>query len=88
MTAWLEVECNRCKTRASLPAQRDPPAAGHADLEVGGLVQMPIMSVRPPRATGAHDQADRNAGDHALQVGASGRGALNPGYRRVLQRPE
>lgn len=30
--SWLEVECNRCKTRAPA-AGRHPPAARHADLE-------------------------------------------------------
>ena len=26
-------ECNRCETRASLPLDRHPPAAGYADVE-------------------------------------------------------
>src|SRR5215210_5753564 len=43
---WIEVECNRRKTRASIPLG----------------------------ATRAQDQADRDARDRALQVGASGRG--------------
>lgn len=30
----------------------------------------------PLRSAGAHDQADRGPRDHALQVGASGRGAV------------
>jgi hypothetical protein len=29
------------------------------------------------RAAGPHDQADRDAQDHALQVGAFGRGTVN-----------
>ena len=33
--SWLEVECNRCKTRASLPAGCHSPAARYADLEAG-----------------------------------------------------
>jgi len=32
---------------------------------------------RPLRAAGAHDQADRDTGDHALRLGAPGRGAVN-----------
>jgi hypothetical protein len=48
---WLEVECNRCKTRASLPldAIRRP---RDADLEAGGRAKMPVVSeglVEPPR---------------------------------------
>jgi hypothetical protein len=36
---------------------------------------MPIMQERSLRAAGAaHDPADRNARDHALLLGASGRG--------------
>jgi hypothetical protein len=38
--------------------------------------KMPIMQEGPLRAAGAHDQADRDARDHALQVGASGRGTV------------
>jgi hypothetical protein len=34
---------------------------------------MPIVQERPLRAAGAHDQADRNARDHAISLGASGR---------------
>jgi hypothetical protein len=37
---------------------------------------MPVMPEGPLRAAGAHDQADRDRGDHALQVGASGRGEV------------
>ena len=40
---WLEVECNRCKTRASLPARCDPPTPKHADLEAGGIAKVPLM---------------------------------------------
>jgi CspA family cold shock protein len=37
---------------------------------------MPVVQKGPLCAAGAHDQADRDAGDRALQVGASGRGAV------------
>jgi hypothetical protein len=37
---------------------------------------MPIMSEGPLRAICAHDQADRGAGDHALQVAAPGGGSI------------
>jgi hypothetical protein len=64
---WLEVECNRCKKEAGEPAARcHPPAAGYSDLEAGGLAEMPVMPEGPPRSAGAHDQADREAGNHAL----------------------
>ncbi len=69
---WLEVECNRCKTHASLPldAIRRPRDTPLWKLEAS--LKCPIMPEGPLRAAGAHDQADRDAGDHALQVGASG----------------
>jgi hypothetical protein len=80
---WLEVECNRCKTRASLPLSAIRRAAGHANLEAGGLVQMPIVSERPLRAASAHDQADGDARDHALQMGASGTKSGEPATPRT-----
>src|SRR5689334_13292415 len=52
------------------------PVAGYTDLEIGGFAQMPILPERSYSAAGANDQADRGAGDHALQVGASGRGEV------------
>lgn len=66
---WLEVECNRCKTRASLPLDAHPPAAGYADLEARGIAEMQILPKGSVGATRSHDQADGEAGDHALQVG-------------------
>jgi hypothetical protein len=53
-------------------SRRHPPTARHAALEVGGFAEMPIMPEGSSRAAGAHDQADGNTGDHALQVGTSG----------------
>ena len=69
---WLEVECHRCKTRASLPldAIRRPRDTPLWKLE--GFAETPIMPEGSSRAAGAHDQADGNTGDHALQVGTSG----------------
>ena len=47
---------------ASQPAAgRHPPTARDAAMEVGGFAEMPIMPKGPPRAAGAHDQADRDA---------------------------
>ena len=40
---WLEVECNRCKTRASLPLDAIRRPQKHADLEAGGIAKMPLM---------------------------------------------
>lgn len=70
---WLEVECYRCKTRASLSldAIRRPrhtpiwKPCSNADRAKGTF-----------RTAHPHDQADRNAKHHALQMGASDRGAL------------
>lgn len=42
---WLEVECNRRKTRASLPL--DARAAGYANLEARCRAEMPIVQERP-----------------------------------------
>ena len=72
---WLEVECNRCETRASL---RSTPSAGPEtpDMEAGSLAEMQVMPERSLGAAGPHDQADRGARDHALQMGASGRGEV------------
>jgi len=41
------------------------PAAGHANLEAGGGAEMPIVQDTALLATGAHDQANGNARDHA-----------------------
>jgi hypothetical protein len=71
-----QVECNRCKTRASLATRSDPPAAGYADLETRGRTKMPVLPEGPLRAAGAHDQADDDTGNHAVQMGASRRGSL------------
>jgi ribosomal protein L44E len=68
---WLEVECNRCKSRASLSldAIRRPRDTPIWKLEVALKCRSCKKSRYAP--PGAHDQADRNAGDHALSVGAS-----------------
>jgi len=71
------------KTRASLPLSAIRRATGHANLEAGGLVQMPIVSERPLRAASAHDQADGDARDHALQMGASGTKSGKPATPRT-----
>jgi hypothetical protein len=38
---------------------------------------MSIVQERPLRAAGAHDQVDRDPREHALRLGASGRGEVN-----------
>jgi hypothetical protein len=61
---WLEVKCRRCNTRAERAARCDPPAAGYAaDLEARGIAEVPVMSEGALHATGAHDQANRDARD-------------------------
>ena len=73
---WLEVECNRCKTRASLPldAIQRP-----RDMPIWKLeASLTCRSCRrPPRAASADDQAHGRVRNHASQVGASRRGALD-----------
>jgi hypothetical protein len=63
---WLEVECNRFKTRVSLPLNairrpRDTPI-----LETGSVAEMSVMQEGPLCPTGAHDKADGDAGDYAV----------------------
>ena len=54
------------------PAARcDPPTPKHTDLEAGGIAKMPLMQEGPVRPAGSLDQADRDAGDRAVPVGAS-----------------
>ena len=70
--AWLEVECNRCKTRASLPLDairrpRDTPIWKlEASLKCRSCktdrVAPPVRMIKLTAC----------AGDHALQVGPSG----------------
>lgn len=58
-------------------ARRHPPAARHSALEAGGVAEMPIMPEGSLRAASAHDQADREAGNHAIRLGTSRRGAVS-----------
>src|SRR5712671_1475410 len=69
---WLEVECNRCKTRASIPldAIRRPRTTPIWKLEAA---LKPVVQEGPIRAACAHDQVDSRARDHAVCLGASGR---------------
>jgi hypothetical protein len=67
---WLEVECNRCRTRASLPldAIRRPRHTPIWKLEAA----LKCRSREKGRyAPPVHDQADPSAGDHALRLGSS-----------------
>jgi len=57
-------------------ARRHPPATRHANLEAGSFAEVQILSIGSLSASGPDNQADPDARDHALQVGASGRGAL------------
>ena len=69
---WLEVECNRCKTRASLPldAIRRPRDTPIWKLEAA----LKCRSCRKGRyAPPVHMiKLTENSGDYALSVGASG----------------
>ena len=40
---WLEVECARCKTRASLPLDAIRRPKRYAALETGSFPQMPVL---------------------------------------------
>jgi hypothetical protein len=62
---------------ASKPAAECyPPTTRYPDMEVGSIAEMPVMPERSLRTVRADDQADRAAGNYAVQVGASGRGAV------------
>jgi hypothetical protein len=45
-------------------------------MEARGGAEMSVMQEGPLRAAGAHDQAHEGAGDRALRLAASGRGAV------------
>jgi hypothetical protein len=64
-------------------ARRHPPATRHANLEVGSFAEVQILSKGSLSAAGPDNQADPDARDHALQVGASGRGALGTDWPRT-----
>jgi hypothetical protein len=64
---WLEVECNRCKTRAILPldAIRRPRETPLRKLEAS----LKCRSCRKGRyAADAYDHADGDAGDHTVRM--------------------
>jgi hypothetical protein len=67
---WLEIECCRCKTRASLPLDAHPPITRHSDLETGILVPLPVLRDASLQAACSNDQADGAAGDYAVQMGS------------------
>jgi hypothetical protein len=69
---WLESPVQPLQDPRELAARCHPPAARYADLEAGSGAEMPVMPQGPLRAAGAYDQADGDAGDHALPLGASG----------------
>jgi hypothetical protein len=60
--------------------------AGPRSMPSAGRGEMPIVQEGPLRAAGAHDQADRDGGNHAVSVGASGRGAVR-GLSAVSRKP-
>ena len=68
--SWLEIECCRCKTRASMPLDAIR-RARYGDLEARSVFPMPVLRDAALQAASPHDQIDRAAGDHAVQVGAS-----------------
>jgi hypothetical protein len=77
--ALTALHCQRGHA-AHLIAIRDA-----AVMEARGRAEMPVMQEGPLRAAGAYDQADRDAGDHALSVGSSGRGSVSgPAYPAFL----
>jgi hypothetical protein len=92
--ADLILKIERCRRMQPVQDQSEPTAgchpsaAGHADMEARGGVEIPIMQDAPLCAAGAPDQADRDPGDHALQMGASGRGAVRPAEAELIEMRE
>ena len=75
--AWAGSRWNAIAARhGRAAARRHPPATRHANLEAGSFAEVQILSIGSLSASGPDNQADPDARDHALQVGASGRGAL------------
>src|SRR5436190_15753581 len=69
---WLEVECKRCKTRASLPLDAIRRPRNTPIWKTGGGAEMPLLPHAALFAAGPHDQAHRTARAFALCAGASG----------------
>ena len=63
---WLELECNHCKTRASIPldAIRRPRGTPLWKLEAA----LKCRSCRKVCATRTHGEVDRDPGNHAISV--------------------
>jgi len=76
---WLEVEWNRCKTRASLPLAEIRRPRGDTPIWKPEAA-LKCRSCRKGRyAPPVHlIKLDRDARDHALRLGASGRGEVSP----------
>ena len=73
---WLEVRCHRCETKASIPLDAIRRSRDTPNLEARGIFPLPIMRNEAIPTAGAHDQADRDARDNAVQMGAPGRGEV------------
>ena len=66
---WLAGgEVPSMRDQGQHPAGRDQATAQYANLEAGGLSEMPIMPQGQVRPAGSYDPADRDAGDHAVRT--------------------
>ena len=68
---WLKGRVQSLQNPSEPAARCDPQAARHSDLVAGSVAEVPVVPKGPLRAARAHDQTDRAAGDHAVQMGAS-----------------
>jgi hypothetical protein len=69
---WLEVKKSPLRYAREPAARCNPATPGYADLEAGGRAEMPVLPQRALRSARAHDQTDRVARNHAVQMGSSG----------------
>src|SRR6516225_12170786 len=68
-------------------AGRDQATAQYANLEAGGLSEMPIMPKGQVRPAGSYDPADRDVGDHAVRLGSPGRRTIDWPLFHVARSP-
>jgi hypothetical protein len=71
---WLEVRCHPCETKASIPLDA---VRRSRDTPIWKLEGSFRCNEALPFA-GSHPQADRDARDHSVQMGPSGRGEVKP----------
>jgi hypothetical protein len=70
---WLEVRCHRCETKASIPLDAIRRSRDTPIWKLEGSFRCRSLRDEALSPAGSHAQADRDEGDHSVQVGSSGR---------------